>query len=115
MGTWTYAHVHEYLTVRRAASMLLAQGHAVKLSRCGDTYDAEAWERECIRALDRRITLKAGPTSPWRKLAPEWQTNMQRDARALADLLQRRIRRAYRFDTREMQARFGHLLSSHND
>ncbi|MBC7621253.1 MAG: hypothetical protein H7293_20090 [Candidatus Saccharibacteria bacterium] len=65
---------------------------------------------EFRKALDHRINARAG----------DYEANvgidieLQRDARALDDLLVRRIR-VYQFATPMMRERFGHLLSSHDD
>ena len=46
---------------------------------------------------------------PWRRLTPEFQTRLYRDARRLRDLQQRIIHR--QFETDLVQRRFGHLLT----
>lgn len=63
---WHYAYVHEYLTVCRWAFAATPGGRPVRLAWNGPALDREGWRRAFRRALDRRITLKAGPEPAWR-------------------------------------------------
>jgi len=62
------------------------------------------------KALDQRINSRAGNEAANVPMDLE----LVRDARALDDMLQRRIR-IYQFATPLMRERFGHLLARHND
>lgn len=67
-------------------------------------------KREFRMALDRRINSRAGNEAANVPMDIE----LVRDARALDDILQRRIR-VYQFTTRLMRARFSHHLASRHD
>ena len=62
------------------------------------------------KALDKRINSRGGNDADNEPMDIE----LVRDARALDDMLQRRIR-VYQFATPMMRARFGHLLARHDD
>jgi hypothetical protein len=110
-AAWHYDHVSEYLAFVRRAFAVTTQGGTVRTSWCGGELDAAAWRRSFRDALERRITLKGGAPPAWRRLDDQHQTDLQRDARDLERLLRHRIRPAWRrWRTREVQARFGHLL-----
>ena len=61
-------------------------------------------------ALDRRINVRGGNVAACVPL----DADLQRDARDLDQLIRLRIR-CYQFRTAKMRARFGHLLSRHDD
>jgi hypothetical protein len=49
---------------------------------------------------------------PWRRLTPEFQASLYRDAQRVKDIIQRRIIHR-QFETDICKRRFGHLLTKH--
>ena len=76
----------------------------------GDSIPVPLARRKIQQALDHRINSRAGNDAA----NIEIDIELQRDARALDDRLQRRVS-VYRFTTPWMNERFGHLLSSRHD
>ncbi len=109
---WQYAYIHEYLALLKAAARALAQGKRIQLRWNGDAMDAEEWQRERIRALDRRIALKGGEPSG-RKHSQQYQTALLRDCQRVRQALARV--RVYQFETPEITARYKHLLADPRD
>ncbi len=109
---WQYSYVHEYLALLKAAAQALAQGKKIRLRWNDDAMDAEQWQDERIRALDRRIALKGGePTG--RKHSQQYQTALFRDCQRVRQALSRV--RVYQFETPEIAARYKHLLADPRD
>jgi hypothetical protein len=104
-----------YLERVRQAFRLTNAGRTVRLTWAGPELDAAGWREEFRAALDRRITSRM----PWgaedgRKYSDQYQLGLFRDARSIADKLQSRTR-LYFLETPELQRRFAHLLSRHDD
>ncbi len=111
---WTYRDPGLMLAFYRKAFAITAAGGTVRLSWAGRDLDAAGWRKNFRDALDRRINLKMGPPPPWRKLDGLYQTNMERDARAIHAYRQQRVR-FYHIATPELRKRFGHLMARHDD
>ncbi len=107
--SWRYKHVREYLALLRAAHEALAKGYGIRLRWNGDAMDAQEWQCERIKALDRRITLKAGRPIG-RKHSEQYQIGLFRDCHRVRDAF-RRIR-VYQFETPEITRRYKHLLAN---
>jgi hypothetical protein len=63
-----------------------------------------SWFLECLMA---KVNREDGRR--WRRLMPDFQTSLRRDARRLGDLQHRIIHR--QFETDIVNRRFGHLLT----
>jgi hypothetical protein len=111
---WRYAHVRGYLRFCREMFRRTAAGESVRFEYGGRAYDVQAWRESFRKALDRRITLKAGPELGWRKLDDQYQTALQRDCRAIRDHATRRLA-VHRLGTPELRRRFGHIISGYDD
>ncbi len=109
---WQYTYVHEYLALLKTAAQALAQGKRIRLRWNGDAMDAEQWQRERIRALDRRIALKGGEPAG-RKYSQQYQVALFRDCQRVRQALSRV--RVYQFETPEIAARYKHLLADPRD
>lgn len=109
-----YRYVSEYLALAREAFAATARGQRVRLAWNGRALDAAQWRASFRRALHRRINAKGGVMSEGRKHSPEYQTGLVRDAERVRARLQRRVR-FYQFETAEVRARLGHLLSDRAD
>lgn len=114
MDRWQYAHVSKMLRFYRWAFAETTAGRTIQIDWAGQPLDAAGWRREFQRALDRRINLKAGPPPPWRKLDDLYQTNLERDCRAIRDNRQQRIALHW-LGTPELRERFGHLIEEYDD
>lgn len=86
-------------------------GGRVRFERYGREYDAS----DFALALDRRITARGGTSPRWRKLNPDYQTELARDAQELHDHVTQRLRlwglNGRRWRTDSVQRRLGHLFS----
>jgi hypothetical protein len=111
---WRYRHVGEMLAFYRRAREITEAGGTVRLERFGREYDADDWRRQFRLALDRRITLKAGPEPAWRKLDDDYRRNLERDCRAIRDKVRRRVA-LHQLATPELRRRFGHLITPWED
>jgi len=100
---WQYKHVREYLALLRAAQEALAKGYRIRLRWNGDALNADEWQCERIKALDRRITLEAGRPIG-RKHCEQYQTALFRDYHRVRDAL-RQIP-VYQFETPEITRRY---------
>lgn len=107
---WRYQHVGEILAFYRWARAETEAGRPIRLSWAGRSYDADGWRRQFRLALDRRINLKVGPEPRWRKLDDRYQTEMERDCRAIRDKVQHRSS-LHQITTPELRRRFAHLIS----
>lgn len=112
---WRYAdagpgwHGWYVRTYRAALAHLEANPDArVRMNWAGRDLDREGLRAEFRKALRRRVYLKV-PRAPGRKEAPDHVRDLERDARALADRLNRRIA-LHSLATPEARARFAHLL-----
>lgn len=114
MERWQYRYAGEMLRFYRWAKAITAAGGRVRLSWAGSEYDAEGWRHQFLLALDRRITLKAGPLPSWRKLSDLYQTELRRDSQRIRDNRQQRVA-LHQINTPELRRRFGHLISSRDD
>lgn len=98
----------------RTIETALAAGVDVMIRGTFAVYNRETWEAFKASELDRRINEKAirlghAPIRDWRKLDGAWQTSAARDCRRLREHREQRIRLPRRFETPEIQRRFGHL------
>ncbi len=107
---WNYQHVGEILRFYRQAKAITAAGGKIRLSWAGREYDAVTWREQFRVALDRRITLKAGPPPSWRKLGSIYQTELRRDADNIRRHRTHRLA-IHQIITPELRRRFGHLIS----
>ena len=82
----------------------------VALRRNDGLHEVSRVRSQFRKALDHRINSRAGNDAA--NVPVDYE--LVRDARALDDMLQRRIR-VYQFATPFMRARFGHLLARHDD
>jgi len=115
---WNYEHVAAYLAFQHNARAHLAQhaGGTVTL-QWGFPLTAEQFRLDTLKALHRRINLKAGIPADGgagRKFESDYQISMRRDRDHVHDRMTRRIR-VYQFETPEIRRRFGHLLSRYDD
>ncbi len=111
---WQYKYVHDMLALYREAFAITKAGGRVKLFMTDITgMDLTEWRAEFMRALHRRINLKAGEPK-WRKMDYSYQIQFVRDQYRLHDRINKRIR-VYQFETREVRRRFGHLLSRYDE
>lgn len=81
--TWSYGHVHDYLTYIRPRLNAIRNG--------ADDVDARIWRRKFLKALHTRISLKAAhPPVPRRKHCDSYLERLQQFARTTsADYLRR--------------------------
>ncbi len=108
-----YPHCKDYLNICRAAFYSTSRGQKIRLYWNSPELDAAGWKAEFMTALDKRITAKAGEPKG-RKFDALYQTELERDCRAIRDRVTRRIR-LYQVMTPELRKRFGHLVTNHND
>lgn len=115
---WRYQHAGGYLRLCRWAFAETRAGRTIALSSAdaymGWTYTAETWRRAFWKALDRRINLKAGPEPAWRKLDDRYQTELERDCRAIREHATHH-RAVHQLATPELRRRFGHIISGWED
>ncbi len=109
---WKYAYVHQYVAILKAAAQALAEGRKFRLRWNGDAMNAQEWQRERIKALDRRIILKGGQPAG-RKHSEQYQIALFRDCQRVRQALSRV--RVYQFETPEMAGRYQHLLADPRD
>ena len=100
----------DYLAMCRRAEEAFRRGARVRFGYGASMDRVEFW-RAFRRALHRRIT---GPLPAWRKLDPQYQIALRRDADRVRDRVERRVR-VYQFETQEITRRFGHLLARYDD
>jgi hypothetical protein len=123
MKLWDYKHVDGYLRWAKAAFAFAKAGGRVRLHRWDEPIGLDEFRREFRRALNKRINLKGGRDlrsvlnhngRRARKFDQDYETSFYRDQRRVRDIILTRLR-VYQFETREVRARFGHLLASHEE
>lgn len=102
-----------YVKAWRAAKAS-APGTEFKSSLCGFWPETrETILRQFAEGLHGRINRHL-PEIPGRKASGDYQMRLRRDCRAVRDRVTRRVR-VYQFETKEVRARFSHLLASRDD
>lgn len=112
---WRYRDPATYLNLVRCDRQALAEGKRVRLHWTDhDGMDATQFRAEFLAALDKRISLKAGPSPSWRKLDSLYQTELSRDWQAIEEKIRRRVRLTY-LGTPELRRRFAHLITPYHE
>jgi hypothetical protein len=123
MKLWNYGHVSGYLRWAKAAFALVNAGGQVSIRRWDDPIGLDEFRRKFCEALNNRINLKGGRDlrnvlnhrgRRARKFDQDYETGFYRDQRRVRDIILTRLR-VYQFETREVRARFGHLLATHEE
>jgi len=109
---WQYTYVHEYVALLKATAGRWHRASGFGCVGNGDAINAEQWQRERIKALDRRISLKGGMPAG-RKHSQQYQIALFRDCQRVRQALSRV--RVYQFETPEIAARYKHLLADPRD
>lgn len=99
-----------YARACRKLAALPADALVKKPGWAGGVVRAAEMRRQVRQALDRRINVRGGQAEN----NEEIDIGLQRDARRLDDILQRRVR-VYQFESHLCRDRFGHLLARHDD
>ena len=116
MQTRHYKEPGTYLALVRAADSALNAGKRVRLHWSSKSLDRAGWIREFRAALNKRINAKTRAASLGRKDSDDYLASARRDQRRLHDKLVDRVRVSMpRFETDEVQRRFGHLIEEERD
>lgn len=103
--------VRWYLDQWRQAKKLLADGKKVPIR--GRLMNEAEFRRYMSKARDERITAKVLQPR-WRKLDPDYQAKLDRDARRVYDHRERRIV-IRSFETDDFQRQLGHLITPYEE
>lgn len=113
-----------YVSEWKRGKAATAAGGTVRVAGSWHDLDAVAFDRFMLAALNRRINLRGGLAEDGvahtgRRTAPDYQTELQRDAWELQGHQARRTRlwglNGRRWRTDVVQRRFGHLLAGRED